>query len=171
MNLRLRPAIDAPVCLMFSRRQIVDGDLVEPLQFFESLIGSPEQAMAYRGRLCLVIDGFNDDPRELFEIPEVRRFIQALDARWPYWFFFLCQADDSIKIVESCLCDTIEIVPGVASIDLAQMEQCLTRHFAALERLGESLALPTEALDEMSEGVIALIRNASVDRIDGDDYQ
>lgn len=80
-----------------------------------------------------MVDGYNDDPREIFEISEVRAFIKGLDAQWPYWFFFLSQADDSIKLLESCLCDTIEVIPGVASIDLDQMERALARHFGSHE--------------------------------------
>lgn len=118
-----------------------------------------------------MVDGYNDDPREIFEISEVRAFIKGLDAQWPYWFFFLSQADDSIKLLESCLCDTIEVIPGVASIDLDQMERALARHFGAMNRLCEALNMPEEQIEAMSEGIVSLIQNASVERIDGDDYQ
>lgn len=40
------------------------------------------------------------------------------------------------------LCDTIEVIPGVASVDLGQMEHSLTRHFSAMNRLCEQLAIP-----------------------------
>jgi len=101
----------------------------------------------------------------------VRRYLKALDDKWAYWFFFLSQADDSIKILESCLCDTIEVIPGVASVDLEQMERSLTRHFTALNRLCEALAIPDEINQEISEGIIALIHNSAVQKIEADDYE
>lgn len=171
MRQRLRPGIAEPVFVMFSRRQVETCDIAEPMEFLRGLTADPWVALDYCGRISLVVDGYNDDPREIFEVPEVRAFIKALDQQWPYWFFFLSQADDSIKLLESCLCDTIEVIPGVASIDLDQMERALARHFGAMNRLCEALNVPEETIEEISEGIISLIHNASVEQIDGDNYQ
>jgi hypothetical protein len=171
MNSRFRPAVSEPIFLVFSREQIMEMDLHEPLTVLRQLAGNPEKAIAACGRLSVVIDGYNADPRELFEIPEVRRYIQQMDAMWPYWFFFLSQADDSIKVIESCLCDSIEVIPGVTSVDIEQLNHCLTRHFSALNSYCESLNLPESWIEEISEGVISLIHNASVEKIEGDEYQ
>jgi hypothetical protein len=171
MNTRFRPAISEPIFLVFSREQIMEMDLQEPLQVLRQLAGNPEKAVAACGRISVVIDGYNADSRELFEIPEVRRYIQQLDALWPYWFFFLSQADDSIKVIESCLCDSIEVVPGVTSIDTEQLNECLTRHFSALNSYCEAINLPESKIQEISEGIISLIQNSAVERIEGDDYE
>jgi hypothetical protein len=171
MNQRFRPAVGEPIFLVVSREQIMEMDLQEPLQVLRQLAGNSEKAITACGRVSVVIDGYNADPRELFEIPEVRRYIQELDALWPYWFFFLCQADDSIKVIESCLCDSIEVVPGVTSIDTEQLNDCLTRHFSALNSYCEAINLPESKIQEISEGIISLIHNSAVERIDGDDYE
>ena len=171
MTSRFRPAVMEPIYLVFSREQIELQDISEPLQVLRQLAGNPETAVASCGQISLVIDGYNNDPRELFEIPEVRRYIKALDEMWPYWFFFLSQADDSIKIVESCLCDSIEVVPGVTSVDTEQLNTCLIRHFSAMNHYCESINLPDSKIEELSEGIISLIHNASVNRIEGDDYE
>ena len=171
MNPRFRPAVSEPIFLVLSREQILAMDLQEPLTVLRQLAGNPEKAVSACGRISLVIDGYNTDSRELFEIPEVRRYIQQLDAMWPYWFFFLSQVDDSIKVIESCLCDSIEVVPGVTSIDTQQLNDCLTRHFSALNSYCEALNLPESKIEEISEGIISLIHNAAVERIDGDEYE
>ncbi len=171
MNPRFLPAVSEPIYLVISREQINECDISGPLRVLRQLQGNPEKAVAACGRISLVIDGYNKDPRELFEIPEVRRFIKELDAIWPYWFFFLSQADDSIKVIESCLCDSIEVVPGVTSIDSEQLQNCLSRHFSAMNNYCESLRLPESKIQEISEGIISLIDNAAVERIEGDDYQ
>jgi hypothetical protein len=171
MTQRLRPAVTDPVILMFSRRQVETCDMDEPLELLRSLTADRGVAIEFCGRISLVVDGYNDDPRELFEIPEVRAYIKRLDQAWPYWFFFLSQADESIKLLESCLCDTIEVVPGVTSIDLDQMERSLARHFGAMYRLGEELDLPEDACEEVAEGIIGMFRNAAVERIEGYFFQ
>ncbi len=170
-RLDFRPAIQEPVFLALSRQQVESGDTQEPIDFLQHLVSSADTALEFMGRVSLIVDGYNDDARELFEVPEVRHYIKALDDQWAYWFFFLSQADDSIKILESCLCDTIEVIPGVASVDLEQMERSLARHFTAINRLCEALAIPDEINQEISEGVITLIHNASVQKIEADDYE
>lgn len=171
MNQRRRPAVTDPVILMFSRRQAETGDLDEPPELLRSLTADRGVAVEFCGRVSLVVDGYNDDPRELFEILEVRAYIKRLDQAWPYWFFFLSQADESVKLLKSCLCDTIEVVPGVTSIDLDQLDQSLARHFAAMHRLSEELDLAKDACEEVAEGIIGMFRNAAVERIDGDEYR
>jgi hypothetical protein len=170
-RLDFRPAIQEPVYLVLLRQQVESGDQQETMAFLQHIIASPDHALEFMGRVSLIVDGYNDDARELFEVPEVRRYIKALDDQWAFWFFFLSQADDSIKILESCLCDTIEVIPGVASIDLEQMERSLARHFTALNRLCEALAIPDEINQEISEGIIAFIHNSAVQKIEADDYE
>ena len=76
MNQRFRPAVSEPIFLVLTRDQITEMDLHEPLTVLRQLAGNPEKAVAACGRISVVIDGYNADPRELFEIPEVRRYIQ-----------------------------------------------------------------------------------------------
>jgi hypothetical protein len=52
-----------------------------------------------------------------------------------------------------------------------QLNDCLTRHFSALNNYCEELNLPESKIQEISEGIINLIHNAAVDRIEGDDYE
>jgi hypothetical protein len=171
MTQRLRPAVTDPVILMFSRRQVETCDMDEPLELLRSLTTGRDVAIKFCGRISLVVDGYNDDPRELFEIPEVRAYMKRLDQAWPYWFFFLSQVDESIKLLESSLCDTIEVVPGVTYIDVDQMERSLARHFGAMYRLGEDLDLPEDLCEEVAEGIIGMFRSAAVERIEGDEYR
>jgi len=171
MTQRLRPAVSEPVILMFSRQQVEAGDISETLALLRRLTADRPTAIDFCGRISLVVDGYNHDPRELFEVPEVRAYIKRLDQAWPNWFFFLSQADDSVKLLESCLCETIEVVPGVTSIDLEQLERSLARHFTAMHRLREALGLPEELCEEVADGIIGMFRNSAVERVEGDAYR
>ena len=141
MTQRLYPAITDPAVLMFSRRQVETRDVAEPLTLLRRLTADRHTAMDFCGRMSLVVDGYRDDPCELFEIPEVRGYFPRLEQAWPNWFFSLSQADESIKLLESCLCETIEVVPGATSIDIEELERSLARHFTAMHRLREALGL------------------------------
>ena len=41
-------------------------------------------------------------PEELFEIPEVRDYVQALDRRFPYWLYFLDKRTSSFDAIWRC---------------------------------------------------------------------
>ena len=48
------------------------------------------------------IEGWDDDPREIHSIPEVRRFYSAFHEAWPYWLFF-CNLDvDTLRAMVLC---------------------------------------------------------------------
>jgi hypothetical protein len=78
--------------------------------------------------------------------------------------------DDSLKLIECCLYETIEVVPSVASFDLAQFERYLARHFTAFNRLCEAVNLQPERAEAISEDIIRLFQNASMDRLEGNGY-
>ena len=101
----------------------------------------------------------------------MRAHITRLDQEWRYWFFFVSQADESIKLLESCLCETIEVVAGVTSVDMEQLERSLARHFDAMYRLGDELDLRDEMCEEIAEGIVGMFRHATVERIEGDEYR
>lgn len=45
--------------------------------------------LAAAGQCEIMVEGYDHDPRELHEVPEVRRFFAHLSERWPYWWHFL----------------------------------------------------------------------------------
>lgn len=45
----------------------------------------------YNGAVVLMCSGYDDDPRELCEIPEVTRYFADLTAEWPFWLHFICR--------------------------------------------------------------------------------
>jgi hypothetical protein len=114
----LRPSVTDPVYFVICRQQVETFELESSLDFLRSLVPTkhPEHAWAHKGRLSLVISGYDTDPRELFEIPEACRYLRELDKHWPFWLFFLNQVDESIKVVAMCLASTLEVVPGAAHI-------------------------------------------------------
>jgi hypothetical protein len=93
----LRPGVTEPVVLMISRRQVQERDLASVLESLKPFTAAREDAWLYRGQMALVVDGYNEDPRELVDIAEVRVFLKSLYEAWPYWAFFFNQVDDSIK--------------------------------------------------------------------------
>lgn len=66
----LRPAIHDPVVLMISRRQVEHGDVGSVVKGLQHFTATREDARLYRGQMSLVVSGYEDDPREIVDIPE-----------------------------------------------------------------------------------------------------
>ena len=158
----LRPGVTQPVVLMLSRRQIEACDVASVVAELKPFLATREDAWLYRGQMSLTVDGYNHDPRELVDIPEVRKFLKVFEREWPYWAFFFNQVDDSIKILGSCVCGTSFPGAGAVEIDAAKLRDFLLRGFAGMNALFDKHGFPEHELEVMSRGVIEVVEQAGM---------
>lgn len=159
----LRPGVRDPIFFVVSRQQIERMEIDESLEFLRSLLppNRPGDVWALKGRISLMVDGYDHDPRELFEIPEVCQYLRAIDDLWPFWFFFFSQADESLTVLAMCLASAIEVNPGEAYVDPEGMRSFLERGFSAVNRLFDTYDFaPAENL-ALSTGVLRLLSNGA----------
>lgn len=72
------------------KRDWVEAGDLEPMKaLFGHLESSPEAADFFAGSILISVDGYNEDPRMLCEIPEVRTYALRLLAEYPSWFHFM----------------------------------------------------------------------------------
>ena len=141
------------IALVVSRDEVERLDLTGCLGVLDSLIESREKAMRFRDQVVFGVDGYNDDPRELFEIPEVRTFIRELDDKWPYWFFFLSKATDTLKMIMFSLCRYQRAGGGLIRYDPKDVKLFLVSHFVALNRIFDRFDFDKPLNKEMSEAI------------------
>ena len=55
------------------------------------------------GRIQFLIHGYENDPAELYGIPDVRKFYQHFHRVWPYWFFFCDLREETLTMMTLCL--------------------------------------------------------------------
>lgn len=77
------------VLLGVARDAIEANDVSLFVTMFERLQVSDDLARHLQGKVSVFIHGYDDDPRELWEIPEVRQWIATVQPIVKYWFFFL----------------------------------------------------------------------------------
>ena len=128
-RLDLRPGVSEPVVLLISRREVEAGDLASVLSRLKPFLASREDAWLYRGQMTLVIDGYNNDPRELVDVPEVRTLLRGLESSWPQWAYFFNQIDDSIKLLLSCVAGSRFLGRGAVEMDADLVASALGRAF------------------------------------------
>lgn len=86
------------VCYQFSREKIERRDFSHFLSLYSpERLGSGRPLKARMGSLELVVEGYDNDPREVYEIAEVRRFFAALHRAWPYGLFFCFLGADDVR--------------------------------------------------------------------------
>ena len=57
-----------------------------------------------------MISGYDDDPRELYQIPEVVSFIKDLNSNLPFWLYFVNTADKRFfSWMIACLCQAMSL--------------------------------------------------------------
>ena len=61
-------------------------------------------------RFMFTIEGWDDDPREIHTIPEIRRFYSAFHDAWPYWLYF-CNLDmDTLGVMTMCCLPSLDVM-------------------------------------------------------------
>jgi hypothetical protein len=161
-RLDLRRGVTEPVLLVISRRQVETCDIGSVLTELRPLLATREDAWLYRNQMAMVVDGYNDDPRELVDIAEVRAFLRALEREWPYWAFFFNQVDDTTIIFLSCLCGAHYPGGGAVEMDMSKLQEVLMRGFGGMNSIFEKHSFPEDELEAMSRGLMEVIEQAGM---------
>lgn len=149
------------VLLEISRPTIERGQVAAILTRLLALTDTREHILAYQGRVSFMISGFDDDPRELPEVPSVRRFVAQLSIEWPHWLWFLLRNSGAVPLWMALLCD-IEIIrnpdnPGEYGTDFCSPHELRGRVRSMLERSERLLKghkLDPEAIRESRESAL-----------------
>jgi len=160
-RLDLRPGVTEPVVLLISRREVEAGDLAPVLSRLKPFLATREDAWRYRGQMTLVVDGYNNDPRELVDIPEVRALLRGLESSWPHWAYFFNQVDDSIKLLMSCVAGSRFPGRGAVEMDVDLVASALGRAFGGMNMIFDRFGFPEDELETMSNGFVEVLQQAS----------
>ena len=158
----LRPGVSEPVVLLISRREVEAGDIASVLSRLKPFLATREEAWRYRGQMTLVVDGYNHDPRELVDIPEVRTLLRRLEASWPCWAFFFNQVDDSITLLLSCVAGSRFPGRGAVEMDAELVAAALGRAFGGMNMIFDRFGFPEDELEKMSSGLVEVLQQAGM---------
>ena len=91
-------------------RAEVEGLMVDSIvERLTLLSGNPEYARKFADAVMFCFQGYDEDAREIYEIPEIRRYLSAVDKAWPYWIHFLNLEEGTWATLLCCLLD-VEVV-------------------------------------------------------------
>ena len=160
--MRLRPSTRNPVILLVSREAVDTCDVERVYKAsIRFLMATPEDAATYRQQVSLAFEGFDEDPRELVDIKEVRLFIQQMTRRWPEWSYFLSQADESIPLVISVLAGSVFPGGGAVEISPYLLKTAMGQAFTGMNSMYarfQGMSVDEDALALQSMGFAEVVR-------------
>ena len=120
---------------------------------YANLMSTPAAIQQHRAAVEFVWEGYADDPRELWNIPEVVAFNRDLNARWPCSLYFLHPDSNSMLVmVFSLLGATLvrEPVAGraVSRVDRRALAELISTSWEPTLRKVAGLAGVPDALVE-----------------------
>lgn len=132
------------VFYQFSRSKVERGDFSHFLSLYASeKLPTGRRLRQMMNSFVFVVEGWDDDSREIHTIPEVRRFYSAFHEAWPFWLYF-CNFDvDTLKTIAACCLPSITAMkvdgqPDVTvSFDPIELLQFLSRDFGPMNVMSE----------------------------------
>lgn len=150
------------VVVLVSRQDIETlriGSVVERLMLFSDCAKHVHQ---FAGRMVIQVDGYDEDPRPLVLIPEVRRFFRAVNGHWNYWIHFLIPEVDQIQLILLMLVDVKAETAGhgcvgFSLLDPVQMDDVIRGLLQAMEALHHAFQVPSGHAELMMSALVRAV--------------
>ncbi len=140
------------ITIVVTRQEIQAGNKANVLESLKTLISSPETARKWFERVDIAIDGYNQTREELFEIVEVRNFVQELDDEFPFWLFFLSKRDTGLQCIAYCFLPPFLTQAAKAEIFPQQLDSLLSkRWFPAMNQLCDWVEMQEDDIEMLSD--------------------
>jgi hypothetical protein len=99
--------------------------------------------------------GYDQDSRELFEIPEVREYVSALDSQFPFWLFFLTKFGLGLQCIMLCFMPPYLTEKARETIHPQRLDDLLSiRWFPAMNRVCELVGFTERQIESLTNGVV-----------------
>ena len=98
------------IVLQIPQEAIQNCDTSEYVTLLHGASDSLQSFEAAFQRYVFLISGYDDDPRELYQIPEVVSFIKDLNSKLPFWLYFVNTGDKRFfSWMIACLCQAMSL--------------------------------------------------------------
>lgn len=149
--------------VVVSRQEVESGDTSGPLSTLKHLISSQQMVREFRTRVDIAFDGYNETSDELFEIPEVRNYVHALDEQFPYWLYFLSRNYAGLQCIT--LCHLLPYLTDEARAEThpRQLADILERRWGpALNHICAAAGFPDSEADALLESALIYIKSGPI---------
>jgi len=147
------------------------------VQFIDRLCVNDNLCQKVQGKLELMVDGYNHDKRELYEIPEIRKWFKKVDKSKVSWFYYCNTGTPAFGLTIYFMCvsnarviDDRERLTGFQVLDSMNVNgshpkirvtfnpklhsAALQENWLRLNQMTENLGLPEEKNKQISREVM-----------------
>lgn len=145
------------VKFIIDRKSIEEMDFESILPSLMVYVSSRENLIQFWAKVDISVFGYDDDPRELFFIPEVRAYLKELNNLFPYWLALQPPDGKWIKVLYFCLSDVEQVGNKQYSIKNQDLETLFNNWFYGLNELSDNFAISISKNREQSELIKPII--------------
>lgn len=150
------------ISIVIHKDQIIDFDFSS---ISETLFKLHETPRENYNKVTLIIDGYDDDSREIYQIQEIRDYMSFLDKSFPYWFYYLNIDIDKkyspIGLIILCVCDIDDTTKknggNQVQLNIKSLQEFVLLHFDFMEQLMEQEKHSEKEITNRTKKVIELI--------------
>ena len=135
---------DQLIFYQFSRDKVERGDFSHFLSLYAlDKLPTGRRLREMMNAMMFGIEGYDDDPREVHSIPEIRRFYTTFHDAWPYWLYFCNLDTESLRMMVLCSLPSVIAMkvdgrPNVAvEFDRLELLHFLSRDFPPMNSICE----------------------------------
>ena len=139
-------------CIVFliPKRVVEEQDLDFMLSVLNKLLVDKHTIRKSKDKVTVGFDGYDDDPREVYEIDPIRDYLQAVTLKFPYWYYFCSKSEHSLWIILMCHCRFRKFGPGAAKVETEDFRKIMASLFINLNEFFEKYNLGEDELKSLS---------------------
>ena len=154
------------IVLQISQEAIQNCDTSEYVTLLHGITDSLQSFEAAFQRYVFLISGYDNDQRELYQIPEVVSFIKDLNSKLPFWLYFINTSDKKFfSWMIACLCRAMSLDQDeetiYADFNADAYNELIETQFSNIVKLMSGLgmgeSLQEKVLKELSTNLAALM--------------
>jgi hypothetical protein len=145
---------DLKVVMVRVPYELIEANDTAPIaSMLRDMVFTREAATAFKQRIGLMVDGFNDDPREIWEFPNARQFFRRLLLECPFVMWLAHPGGSLLKLLFACWVYENDLSD---SVEKQRISEFLKRCFDGLNKMTYSLMISEEQNREicMSAGKV-----------------
>ena len=152
--------------LQISQEAIQNCDTSEYVTQLHGITDSLQSLEVAFQKYVLLISGYYEDQRELYQIPEVVSFIKDLNSKLPFWLYFVNTSDKKFfSWMIACLCQAMSLDQDeetiYADFDADAYNELIEIQFSNFVKLVSGLgmgeSIQEKVLKELSVNLAALM--------------
>lgn len=141
--------------LGITREEVEAGAIGKALSRLLLLSDQLHWVRKFEGKLSFVFFGYDNDPRELSEIADVKCFMKNLIEEWPYWFHFLDRRGSQISTLLLLYCKVTKVKPVSGAVgfeveNAKEFESMIFKMFEGMNTLHDCYGISEEVNSRIS---------------------